>query len=71
MCTYIELDDEGCDEHTQTLYQIPQYVDEGSSHIDILLLLPVRVPMASSTAVGVAVTPTKAVGVPMAASLVK
>ena len=70
MCTYIELDDEGSDEHTQTLYQIPQYVDEGSSHIDILLLLPVRVPM-TPTAVGVAVTPTKAVGVPMAATLVE
>ena len=36
MTTYFELDDVASNDHTHTLYEVPDDVDEGSPHVDVL-----------------------------------
>ncbi|KAH3712687.1 hypothetical protein DPMN_072440 [Dreissena polymorpha] len=36
---YLEIDDESCDEHSYTLYEVSNNVDEGCLHVDVCLVV--------------------------------
>lgn len=37
--THVKVDDVGSNEHSNTLYKVSQYMNEGCAHIDIIVTL--------------------------------